>query len=274
MKIKKLYPYGKRKALTLSYDDGIMMDKILVPMLNQYGIKCTFNLNSGIQTEENVFSCGETEVRRMNPDGLPELYKGHEVAMHMVHHPWPTQLSDEELRREVEDDRAAHEKLFGCPVNGLAYPFGDYDDRVMEILADCGVKYARTIVSTRNFELPERWLSWHATCHHNDEQFFDLTDKFLACEDELALFYLWGHSYEFTAFDNWDRIEAFCEKIHGKRDIWYATNLEICRYRAAQKALMISADETMFYNPSAIPVWVEKDQGNIIHIPAGELVRL
>lgn len=269
MKIRKLYKDGKKKALTLSYDDGILMDLQFVPMLNKYGIKCTFNLNSGIQTRDNVFTCGDVEVRRMDPEGLPELYKGHEVAMHMVHHPWPTKLSDEELRREVNDDRAAHEKLFGCPVNGMAYPFGDYDDRVIDILAECGVKYARTVVSTGEFTLPERWLAWHATCHHIDKNFGELTDRFLENDDELALYYLWGHSYEFTVDDNWDMIEAFCEKISGKPDIWYATNMEVYDYVNAIRQLEVS--ESSLHNPAEIPVWVEVD-GKTYEVKAGETV--
>lgn len=269
MTIRKLYKDGKKKALTLSYDDGITQDLQLVPMLNQYGIKCTFNLNSGIQTHENVFTCGEVEVRRMDPEGLPALYKGHEVAMHMVHHPWPTKLSDAQLRQEVNDDRAAHEKLFGCPVNGMAYPFGDYDDRVIAILRDCGVKYARTVVSTSAFTLPEEWLAWHATCHHIDANFTELADRFLDCDEELALFYLWGHSYEFTVDDNWALIEAFCRKISGKADIWYATNMEICDYVTAMRQLQV--EDGRIHNPSALTLWVELD-GSVCELKAGETV--
>lgn len=39
---------GKKKAVTFSYDDGIVYDKHLVEILNKYGLKCTFNLNSGV----------------------------------------------------------------------------------------------------------------------------------------------------------------------------------------------------------------------------------
>ena len=39
---------GKNKAVTFSYDDGIEQDKQLVDIFNTYGLKCTFNLNSGI----------------------------------------------------------------------------------------------------------------------------------------------------------------------------------------------------------------------------------
>lgn len=43
-----LFPGGKRKALTLSYDDGVIQDRHLVDLMRRYGVKGTFNLNSGL----------------------------------------------------------------------------------------------------------------------------------------------------------------------------------------------------------------------------------
>ena len=43
-----LWPGGKNKALAMSYDDGCRQDKQLVEVLNRYGIKGTFHLNSGV----------------------------------------------------------------------------------------------------------------------------------------------------------------------------------------------------------------------------------
>ena len=34
------------KRLTFSYDDGVTQDRRLVPLLNRYGMKATFNINS------------------------------------------------------------------------------------------------------------------------------------------------------------------------------------------------------------------------------------
>lgn len=42
-----VYPDGKKKALTFSYDDGQIHDRRLVEILNRYGMKGTFHLNSG-----------------------------------------------------------------------------------------------------------------------------------------------------------------------------------------------------------------------------------
>ena len=39
---------GKKKALTFSYDDGVTQDVRLIKILNRYGLRATFNLNSGL----------------------------------------------------------------------------------------------------------------------------------------------------------------------------------------------------------------------------------
>ena len=48
------FPNGLRKALTLSYDDGVEQDVRLMDILDQHGIRCTFNLNSGCWAQEGT----------------------------------------------------------------------------------------------------------------------------------------------------------------------------------------------------------------------------
>ena len=47
-----LFPEGRKKALTFSYDDGEKQDVRLCELFNKYGMKGTFNLNSGLMTVE------------------------------------------------------------------------------------------------------------------------------------------------------------------------------------------------------------------------------
>ena len=42
-----LFPGGLDRALTLSYDDGVVQDRRLSELCRSRGVKCTFNLNSG-----------------------------------------------------------------------------------------------------------------------------------------------------------------------------------------------------------------------------------
>ena len=42
------FPGGRDKALTFSYDDGVKGDIHLLELFKKYGVKGTFNLNSGL----------------------------------------------------------------------------------------------------------------------------------------------------------------------------------------------------------------------------------
>ena len=64
---------GKKKAVTFSYDDGVTQDRRLVELLNRYGLKATFNLNSGIQSYAEVFENNGIRIHRLNVRELPEL---------------------------------------------------------------------------------------------------------------------------------------------------------------------------------------------------------
>ena len=46
------FPEGKAKAVTFSYDDGVIADARLAKTLQGYGLKGTFNVN-GFRTESN-----------------------------------------------------------------------------------------------------------------------------------------------------------------------------------------------------------------------------
>ena len=224
------FPGGRTRALTFSYDDGVSQDMRLVALFNLYGLKATFNLNSGIQSRKNAWQNKDVLVRRMDPEVLPRLYAGHEVAAHTCTHPGLYKLSDEELTHEIADDKLALEKRFGRPVLGMAYPFGDCDGRILQTVRDCGLLYGRRVETTGGFDLPADPRAWEGTCHHNDERLFDLLDAFLAPGEDLRLFYIWGHSYEFDVDRSWQRIEDFCARVSRRDDVWYATNGEIATW--------------------------------------------
>lgn len=219
---------GCNKAFTLSYDDGVETDRRLAEMLNYYGLKCTFNLNSGCIGSPDTWKNKDFTVRRLPIDTLPEIYKGHEIAVHGKFHKVPTELSDEELEDEFVNDRKRLTEIFGQEPIGMAYAYGAFDDRVVEYLRSIGLKYARTVWDADNFDVQKDLMRLRPTCHHNNERLFDLIDEFLSIEtDQPQLFYLWGHTYEFGGDDNWDRIEAVCKKVSGRSDIFFGTNKEV-----------------------------------------------
>lgn len=218
-----------RKALTFSYDDGIEQDRKLVEIFNKYGMKATFNLNTGIQTPESNFEIEGVYINRMKQEGLEVLYRGHEIATHGLTHAAPTGMTKEQLDKEFLTDMSNIERIYGTYPVGMAYAYGCVDDEVVKYLKSIGIKYGRTVEASHSFEIPKEPLKLKATCHHDDDMLFELAEKFLKAEpkeNEQMLFYVWGHSYEFDVNNNWDRIEEFCKMMSGKADIFYGTNRE------------------------------------------------
>lgn len=267
------YPGGRKKALTLSYDDGVEQDIRLIDIMKKNGLKGTFNLNSGLYAEEGTVYPHGTVHRRMTEKMVTEVYggSGMEVAVHGLTHPFLEQLPVNLCTAEVMKDRENLEKQFHTIVRGMAYPFGTTSEMVAGTLRQAGIAYARTTVSTGDFRLPSDWLRLTATCHHGDERLKELAEKFV--EDTVIygswLFYLWGHSYEFEADENWDVIEKFAAYMGNRDEIWYVTNLELYDYMTAYDRLLFSADGMMAYNPTNIDVYFDKD-GSSYCLKGGE----
>lgn len=257
------FPEGKTKVVTLSYDDNIDEDKQLIQLMEQYGIKGTFNLIPGwFAKEGTTYPEGET-YRLVTTEMAKELYQHPlvEVANHGYTHKYMTSLTTAEMSEEVILCRRELEQLYKRIVRGMAYPYGWYNEELMKVLEMQGITYCRTVESTHSFELPTNWLEWHPTCHHDDPMLDELTQQFIEKKvtEWPQLFYLWGHTFEFEGNDNWNVIENFMKKISGKEDIWYATNGEIYDYVEAYKNLRISADGKRIENPAKFSVWVEID---------------
>lgn len=272
MHLSMLWPEGREKALTLSYDDAVLQDIRLLEIMNKNGIKGTFNLNSGfLGTENTLIREGHlVQHNKVAPEQIAEVYAGHEVAVHTVTHPNLTALPDAHVLDEVLTDRKNLEALVGYPVRGMAYPGGSVDERVIGLLKGCGIVYARAVGTTKKFALPPQntWLNWECSCHHWELE--GLIDPFLSGKG-LKLLSVWGHAYEFDQRDDWEIIEDQLTRLGNRADVWYATNIEVFDYITAFKALDVAVDGSCAYNRSAVSVWVRVG-GRDVEIPAGQVV--
>ncbi len=263
MAIRMRFEDGNQKVLTLSYDDGVVQDIRLIEILNKYGIKGTFNVNSGQFIPENTVRDKFYGTMKLSEAKQLYINSGHEVAVHTYSHPYIAEFKDHEVIFEVMKDRYAIENEFGCIARGMAYPYGCFNDRIVELLKDCGIVYSRTVISTERFELPDDWLRLEATCHQCNPRLMELAKEFAELKpinETCKMFYLWGHSYELDDKNYWDKIEDFAKFIGKRDDIWYATNIEVYDYIKAYDNLQISADSKRIYNPSAIKVWFCADK--------------
>lgn len=261
------FPGGTFKALTMSYDDGTIHDRRLISIMNTYGIKGSFHLNSGLLDGQGYVSKKE----------VPALYAGHEISVHTVSHPFLDQIPKEAVLHEVLQDRQALEQLCGYPVRGMSYPYGNFNREVTELLPPLGMEYARTVHSTGMFGMPQRPREWNPTCHHKSmltagEQFISLTND-MPGKTRLSLLYVWGHSYEFENEGNWHQLESFCRMMSAQKDIWFATNIEIIDYQRALGRLQFSVDRSLVRNPDAASVWITVEN-TPVEIKPGEVIKL
>ncbi len=271
------FPGGRKKAVTLSYDDGVETDRRLMQIMDKHGLKGTFNINSGLFSPEGTTYPKDRYSRRLPMSEAVKLYTdcGHEVAIHGVSHPHLAQLPCGAQIYEIIEDRRKLEELFGYVIQGCAYPHGDVSDETVAALKACGIVYARTVESTEKFDMPKDWLRLPATCHHNNPRIFELCEEFLKADSWRypTMFYLWGHSYEYDDNNNWNIIEKFAEMMGGHEDIWYATNIEIYRYEEAYRQLRFGVDLKFVENPTATDIWFSLKKRDYM-VPAGGFLEL
>ncbi len=276
------FPGGKAKAVTFSYDDGVVQDKRLAELFDAYGMKATFNMNS---EKFRKFNFTKEEIHEYFLD------KGHEIAVHGAFHRANGNSRPIEGIRDVLDCRLELEEKCDRIIRGMAYPdtgitqmgnFGNYQN-IREYLVNLDIAYARTLNGDNDsFALPEDFYAWMPTGHHDNPKMLEYVDKFVNMDMSTKryharrtpkLLYIWGHSYEFDKKDNWDHIEEICRRLANNDEIWYATNMEIYECVQAYKRLVYSADGYRIYNPNLVTVWLDVD-GVLYSVKSGETLQI
>ena len=269
------FPQGKRMAVTTSFDDGDEGDRRIIAAFNEWGLKGTFNLNSGSLRTTGIKSEYDTN-QKLDRSEVAEVYRGHEVAIHTVTHPWLSRLDASQIALEVLEDRKVLEDLVGYPVRGMAYPFGDYNAQVVEILRSLDIVYCRTCHVAHPCFPPTEPLLWGSTGHMYSTNPDTIPQQFAnlhATANYSGVFFVWGHAFEFHNKKDWASLERIFKPLSGKPDVWYCTNIELFDYEDARKRIVIAANRASAYNPSAITVTLNVD-GQLIDIPSGKTIAL
>ncbi|WP_321372559.1 polysaccharide deacetylase family protein [uncultured Draconibacterium sp.] len=263
-----LFPDGKTKALIMSFDDGLQQDKQLIAIMDKYGIKGTFNLNSGMldSTAYWLDDYLETQSSYIGKDEITTIYRNHEIASHSVSHPNLTQIESIEIIKEVNDDIDSLEEFSGQKIISFAYPFLSANSEVASLLENkTPITNARTGPGTGSFSLPDSLFLWYPTCHHSEAHKY--VSAFKTSTDSLQLFYIWGHSWEFDQnieYNNWDYMDKLCRNLAGLEEVWYTTTGEFAKYLQAIRSLKYS--NSVIKNNSAIPVYLQLDD-RMIKLP-------
>ncbi len=200
------------KVFLISFDDGCIWDARLAALLSKYGMKGTFNLNSGLQNF--VWELDGFPVYRQKLSETADCYQGHEVASHTQHHPWLDSLPIPVLEQEVYEDCRVIREIFGLDQIGFAVPFTACGEREIEVIKKCA-RYIRLSEETDSFALPSD--AYHIPVHamFNQEDIRERIEAFAKNTLKDSVFVMAGHSYELEAYDQWDYMEELLKYIRG-----------------------------------------------------------
>jgi peptidoglycan/xylan/chitin deacetylase (PgdA/CDA1 family) len=145
---------SRRPLLAITFDDAFqsVIDNAL-PELAARGMPCTIFAPSAVLGDrprwamESDGDRTETVIDAETLRGLPsELIT---IGSHSVSHPRLSQIPIEAARSEIEDSKIALEALTGRAVREFAFPYGDYNDAVVEACRSAGYTHVYSITPGR-----------------------------------------------------------------------------------------------------------------------------
>lgn len=229
----------RAKYLVMSLDDGTTQDEKVISVFKKYGLTATFNLNSGRLGEREEIPVPSFDGNPLRHDKVTKkqiengLYDGFEVACHGFTHAKLNEADEETLKSEIFDDYDEIFRVCGVAPCGIAYPGPkpNYDEHVLSLLQKSGkFSYGRTIEETHGFSLPNDFFRWNPTCQFRGDELLERAEEFFDLKPgKDALFFVWGHSYEFDlGLECWDKLEYFCKEVAKRNDIICLTCAEFC----------------------------------------------
>jgi len=127
------------------------------PALEEFGFKAYVFVPAGLVGKFNEWDWRELNVKKeiMSWEDLGFLVeKGYKIGSHTLFHPDLTKLSDRELEKEVSYSKKLLEDKLSVEIETFCYPYGRYDDRVVNAVKRAGYRFAFT-VEQKKFSLKD-----------------------------------------------------------------------------------------------------------------------
>lgn len=136
-----------RRPVVLTFDDGYQdFADHAWPALQARGFSATMFVVAGEVGRSNRWDdVFDDPAPLMDWDTLTTLTtQGLELGSHSLDHPAMTALTSAQIRSQAERSKAMIEDRTGVVVRSFAYPYGDYDDVVAELVHQAGYDMAVT----------------------------------------------------------------------------------------------------------------------------------
>jgi peptidoglycan/xylan/chitin deacetylase (PgdA/CDA1 family) len=230
--------------VTTSWDDGDPSDMKIADLLRSRGLAGTFY----------VPITGYQGRKTLAPDDLRTLSSwGFEIGAHSLSHKSLTDLSGEELVRDVTMCKETLEQTISQEVPMFCYPRGRYNRNIIEQLRRAGYKGARTtrMLSLKTdfvaFEMPTTIQAYpHPRMAYvrnlgrarnipglvdylSELQHFRSwvelgKELFNQVLKQGGVWHLYGHSWEIEQLGVWNELREMLDYIANRKDVTYVTN--------------------------------------------------
>ena len=165
---------SKERLVALTFDDGYknFLTNAL-PILKRYGFSATIYAVSDLVGTFNEWD-SETGISRNELMDYSDLRAciadGIEVGCHSsTHASLPSDGVD--LTREISTAKTVLQNKLACSMTTFCYPYGHFDDRVIQSVKEAGFDSATTMIRSRAtenddaFALPRIPINWHTLPH-------------------------------------------------------------------------------------------------------------
>lgn len=129
------------KSILITFDDGYEgIYKFVYPIIKEYDFSIIVFLTTGYIGNYNKWdpSPGPRfkhlnwhQIKEMSDDGIW-------FGSHSVNHYFLTRQNDKTVRYELETSKKNLEDKLGKSINSFSYPYGDYNNRIIDLAKDTG----------------------------------------------------------------------------------------------------------------------------------------
>jgi peptidoglycan/xylan/chitin deacetylase (PgdA/CDA1 family) len=155
--LRQVRVLSRFRQVHVTFDDAFRSATTVFPDLERLGVSiqifvCTRHALVGAPlTIPELAGDDPEQLATMNWDELREqAARGIAIGSHAVSHPHLTTLSEDGLRRELNESREEIEDRLGRPCEDLAYPYGEHDERVRAAARAAGYRRAYALRGSRS----------------------------------------------------------------------------------------------------------------------------
>lgn len=136
------------RGVLLTFDDAYMdFWYLALPIFIEHYLRCLIFVPVGLVGEYNRWDYEKLRIKKpiMDWGKIKELHHlGFEIGSHSLTHPYLSKIDPKQAWEEIYTSKAILEDKLGSEITAFCYPYGDYDERIRDLVQKAGYKLAFT----------------------------------------------------------------------------------------------------------------------------------